>query len=635
MAHKSNLRTWLAISMFLLAIGLVSTAQAEPKYVIFLIGDGMGFEQVKAGGMYTNGQAGTLSFESFPYNGQLTTYSADSTVTDSAAAATALATGVKVNSGVVSMAYPGDGSELETLLEYSEEQDKSTGLVTTKHITDATPACFGAHEPSRMNFEQIADDYRLQTRPNVLLGGGANGMNDADFEDAGYIVITDNASMQALETENVSMVSGQFGIGPLPFEPDLGLLPHLSEMTATALSILDNDPDGFFLMVEGGIIDSACHANLIENAVLETVEFDNAVQVAIDWAAGRTDTLILVIADHETGGLTVLANNGAGVMPTVAWSTLTHTAANVPVYAWGVNAEMISGVMDNTDMFGVVTSSLASIPNPSNGAEDVPRDVVLIWKPTEFANTHDVYFGTNFSGVNDASRTNPLGVLVSQNQVHNNYNPAGVLQWEQTYYWRIDEVNAPPDSTIFKGDVWHFSTQEYLVVEDFEDYKDFEPDRIFDTWIDGWGVPENGSQVGYADPPFAEQTIVHGGKQSMPFSYENTTTASYSEATANVADLAIGQDWTKHGSIQTLVLYFYGSPGNTGQLYLKLNNSKVVYDGDAADIATLRWNQWNIDLASVGVNLQNVTKLSIGIDSIGASGILYFDDIRLYPLREP
>jgi len=131
-------------------------------------------------------------------------------------------------------------------------------------------------------------------------------------------------------------------------------------------------------------------------------------------------------------------------------------------------------------------------------------------------------------------------------------------------------------------------------------------------------------------PPFAEQTIVHSGKQSMPLMYDNST-ANYSEATANVANLPVGQDWTKYG-IQTLVLYLHGNPGNTGQLYVKLNNSKVVYDGDTADIAKPLWKRWNIDLASFGMNLQSVTKLSIGIDGIGVSGTLYFDDIRLYRL---
>jgi len=163
----------------------------------------------------------------------------------------------------------------------------------------------------------------------------------------------------------------------------------------------------------------------------------------------------------------------------------------------------------------------------------------------------------------------------------------------------------------------------------------FEPDRIFDTWIDGWSDPaKNGSQVGYATPSFAEKTIIHGGKQSMPFSYDNTTTASYSEATANVAKLQVGQDWTKYG-IKTLSLWFRGDPNNAAErMYVKLNGSKVTYDGDASNLLRRRWQQWNIELTSFGMNLRNVTELSIGLErsgAVGGKGKVYFDDIRLYP----
>ena len=330
---------------------------SAPKNVIFFIGDGMAFEQVKAAGMYAYGEGGTLSFETLPRQAEATTYSANSSVTDSAAAGTALATGFKVNNGVISMAYPGDRSELCTLLEYFRDKEKSTGLVTTTYITHATPAAFGAHEPDRNNLSQIAVDYLNQTRPNVLFGGGANGMSPASAAAAGYTVVTDRASMQALYTEAVTMVSGQFGSTYLPYEydGDWSILPHLSEMTETALAILDNDWDGFFLMVEGGLIDQAGHSNHIERNVFETIEFSNAVQVALDWAQGKFDTLIIVTADHETGGLTVLQNNGQGIFPTVTWNSANHTGANVPVYAWGVNAELVSGVMDNTDLFEVAT----------------------------------------------------------------------------------------------------------------------------------------------------------------------------------------------------------------------------------------------------------------------------------------
>jgi len=227
-----------------------------------------------------------------------------------------------------------------------------------------TPAAFGAHEPSRDYTSNIATDYLSQTQPNILFGGGANGMSGAAATAAGYTVVTNAAGMLALNTDTETMVSGQFGSTHLPYEYDgLGSLPRLSDMTATALDILDNDADGFFLMVEGGRIDHAGHDSDLPRNVLETIEFANAVQEAIDWAVGRTDTLILVTADHETGGLTDVADNGEGSYPDGTWSTTDHTATNVPVYAWGVNSDLISGTMDNTDMWNVVT-----LPEPATMA---------------------------------------------------------------------------------------------------------------------------------------------------------------------------------------------------------------------------------------------------------------------------
>jgi len=315
------------------------TFGASPRNVIFLIGDGMGFEQVRAAGIYENGVEGTLSFEFFPYQGEVTTYSADSSVTDSAAAATAIATANKVNNGVISLAIPGDSSELYTMLEYFQDLGMSTGLVSTTYITHATPAAFAAHETSRNYLDQIALDYLQQTRPNILFGGGGNGMSEQAAYNAGYTVIIDFAGLSGLNTSSESMVSGQFGLTLFPYEYDPGsgydTLPHLSEMTVTALDILDNDPGGFFLMVEGGLIDYAGHDNHIERNIFETIEFSRTVQSVLEWAGSRTDTLILVTADHETGGLAVLQNNGQGGFPTVSWSTGGHTGANVPVYAWG------------------------------------------------------------------------------------------------------------------------------------------------------------------------------------------------------------------------------------------------------------------------------------------------------------
>jgi thioredoxin len=175
------------------------------------------------------------------------------------------------------------------------------------------------------------------------------------------------------------------------------------------------------------------------------------------------------------------------------------------------------------------------------------------------------------------------------------------------------------------------TTEEFIVVDDFESYNDLDPDepdsnRIFYTWIDGYKKPTNGSVVGYDNAPFCEVTIVHGGKQSMPFFYSNTGGAAYSEAECT---FTFRKNWTRAG-VKILVLYFYGTAGNTGQLYVKVDGRKVVYNGDAADITKPRWMQWNIELASLGIDLRSVRKLAIGIDGTRASGTLYFDDIGLY-----
>jgi len=345
---------WSAV-VFLFCLTAAHPALSGPiRNVILCIGDGMGPEQVKAARCY-NGT--NLLFETFPFGSALTTTPADGGVTDSAAAATALATGHKAYNGVVSLAYPGDGSERETLLEFFSKVDKSVGLVTTSYLTDATPACFGAHEVSRENRAEIANDYLCQTRPNVLLGGGGNGIDADAARAAGYQVVTNAASLAGLRNRGADHVAGLFGYGAMPYVYDgLGDLPSLPQMTDAALGLLSGDPDGFFLMVEGGRIDHACHANDLARCVSETLAFDEAVRVVVAWAKERSDTLVLVTADHETGGLSVLSDNGEGVLPEAAWSTGGHTGTAVPVYGLGVNAERTSLLSDNTELCGVARS---------------------------------------------------------------------------------------------------------------------------------------------------------------------------------------------------------------------------------------------------------------------------------------
>jgi len=203
----------------------------------------------------------------------------------------------------------------------------------------------------------------------------------------------------------------------------------------------------------------------------------------------------------------------------------------------------------------------------------------------------------------------------------------GALDLGMDYYWKVDEVNEADEVATWEGSVWSFTTQPYLVVEDFESYDD-EENRIYQSWVDGYGVTTNGSQVGHLESPFAEQTIVRSGAQSMPLFYDN------SGAAMSEAEFALNQNWTANG-IKSLSLMFAGAADNAaGQLYVKINGMKVLYDGAAGDLAEPTWLPWNVDLSAVGGNLSGVTTLIIGVEGAGASGVLYIDDIRLYP-NEP
>jgi hypothetical protein len=265
----------------------------------------------------------------------------------------------------------------------------------------------------------------------------------------------------------------------------------------------------------------------------------------------------------------------------------------------------------------------ATQPYPDSGATDVDRDVTLSWRAGREAVTHDVYISADEQAVIDG--TAPVATVTEAS-----HGPLS-LDLGVAHYWKVNEVNEAETPTTWTSNIWNFTTTDHIVVDDFESYNDLDPgdaesNRIFNAWIDGYGVATNGSLVGYESPPFCETTIVHGGKQSMPFFYGNTGGAAYSEAELT---LSPPQDWTQ-ASVQTLVVYFHGTAGNTGQLYAKVNGSKIVYGGDAADISRLFWQPWSIDLASLGLNLQSITKLAIGIDGNGAAGTLYVDDIGLY-----
>jgi len=263
-------------------------------------------------------------------------------------------------------------------------------------------------------------------------------------------------------------------------------------------------------------------------------------------------------------------------------------------------------------------------PKPASGSKGVARDVVLDWRSGREAASHEVSFSSEEEAV--INGTAPVGMATESS-----YQP-GTLDFGQTYYWKVNEVNEAASPSSWEGDVWNFSTTEYFVVDDFEDYNDYEPDRIFDTWADGWEVPTNGSMAGHAEPPFAETTIVHGGGQSMPLYYDNNF--MYSEAAMT---LSAARDWTEGGATK-LSLWFRGEPNNAAEpMYVALNGSAVVYHDDPGAKQIARWTEWTIDLqefADQGVNLTNVNTIAIGFGDknnlrAGGSGVVYFDDIRV------
>jgi hypothetical protein len=209
----------------------------------------------------------------------------------------------------------------------------------------------------------------------------------------------------------------------------------------------------------------------------------------------------------------------------------------------------------------------ASRPKPGNEATDVQRDTALSWKPGLFADTHNVYFGTVLDDVNEAGVSYPRGVLVSENQYETIYAPTDLLEFGRTYYWRVDEINAPPDSSVHKGEVWSFTTLNFLIVDDFEDYNDYPPHDIFSTWKDGYGIETNGALIGYDEPDidagehFLETAVVRSGEQSLPYFYDNSGTANYSEAER--AFSGSERDWTREG-VAKLSLWFRGYPASVG-----------------------------------------------------------------------
>jgi alkaline phosphatase len=361
---------------------VLHTAGATPhaQAVILFIGDGMGTEHLEAGRWAAVGQRGQLAMDTLPVSGMLRTASENSTrinPTDSAAAATALATGVKTKNGYIGVDE--DGAALETILEIAEGQGMATGLVTTAQVTDATPAAFAAHVSDRYRMQEVALQM-LESGVDVLLGGGENDFLprsiDGKYPSPGNRtdrknLILNNLGIPGGFDEWVWDAAGLAAVNPAA-DRLIGLFadevmprpysPTLAQMTEAAIGILSRDPEGFFLMVEGGGIDRAAHDRDARNVIGDVTGFDEAVQVGLEYAALHPDTLVIVAADHETGGLTASPSSGKrgsfhmpdGTPFNVSFSTSIHTNRDVPVTAAGPGAPGLEGTHDLTAVFAAM-----------------------------------------------------------------------------------------------------------------------------------------------------------------------------------------------------------------------------------------------------------------------------------------
>jgi hypothetical protein len=321
-------------------------------------------------------------------------------------------------------------------------------------------------------------------------------------------------------------------------------------------------------------------------------------------------------------------NSATGGMVQGTTTFAPGTLKMAKTYYWRVD-EFDIGETHKGNVWSFTTEGAVGSPNPANGAVDVTQTPILTWTPG-FGASHEVYFGTDASS---------LELKGSGNLGSESYE-TGQLEWNTTYYWRVDETNNANADSPWTGPLWSFTTANFLIIDDFEAYNDIPAGEegsnlIYEAWIDGFIDPtKGGSQVGYLDVPSYEETIVHSGNKSMPLTYDNAV--GKSEATLT---LTSNRDWTVKG-VDTLTIWYRGEASNAAEtMYVVLNGSAGV-DNDNPDSALINnWTQWNIDLqafADQGVNLANVSSITLGLGNranpvAGGAGMMYFDDIRLYP----
>ena len=321
----------------------------EIRNIIFMIGDGMGPAHVYAA---MSSSETPLNFERCTNTGFQKTFSANSYTTDSGAAGTAIACGIKTKNS--SIGVDKDGNVLKSILEIAEDNGLATGIVSTSSVTHATPASFIAHNVNRNNYEALAMDY-LKTDIDVFIGGGYNHFtkraDNLDLTDSlrakGYEV---HSTMSTVINSNALKIAGL--IAPIHTHYSLdGRGDMLPNATRKAVEVLSKNLKGFFLMIEGSQIDWAGHENDQKNLIAEVLDFDKALGIALDFAEKDGHTLVVVTADHETGGVTIHEGDLNKHEVVLNFSTTHHTGIMIPIYSYGPGANHFNGIMDNTDFF--------------------------------------------------------------------------------------------------------------------------------------------------------------------------------------------------------------------------------------------------------------------------------------------
>lgn len=350
----------ITLTAFIYSCAPNSSINQRPKNVILLIGDGAGLSQISSAYYFKTTK---VNYSRFKTIGLIKTSSSEEDITDSAAAATAFASGVKTNNGAIGMVH--DTVSVKNITELVSPKGIKTGLVATSSITHATPACFFAHIPNRYMYDEIAAQLP-SSGIDFFAAGGLEFFNKRkDGKNILYDLNQNGFTVDTLGLNDFSSISNNSKLAFL-LAPDAmpqmleGRGDFLTDATQLGLQFLNKDREGFFMMIEGSQIDWGGHANNTEFLVSEFLDFDNAIGTALDFAENDGNTLVIVTADHETGGFTlsaktVLQPDGSTKKDynqiEGSFSTSGHSATLIPVFAYGPGSEEFSGVYDNTEIF--------------------------------------------------------------------------------------------------------------------------------------------------------------------------------------------------------------------------------------------------------------------------------------------